>query len=413
MIYCGNHVRIVYPIIMSNKIIKIHKYRDEKLHVYKRDDSQFWLCRFYADGKYKVKSTGETNLTKSKDFALKWYDKIRFENDEYGTPIHDKTFGFVSNKYLEYQKTLVNNYIRSVQTGSIKKTGKIKGKYRTERQAKDYEYRINALNKYFSKHGINQIQRNQIEDYVDERMKSCSLTTVRYDLTALSLILQFAERKEYIKYIPKFPKLDVSTTNPRPAFTIEEWHSLLQYSEKRIQNARGSRQRYEREQLHDFMVFSVHTGMRVSEVLATKYKDCKIEKVNTENGGKNGLLLVVKNVVGKNDVREVIGVVGAVRAYERLKQRNEPQPNDLLFPQHHREQLNNLLKETGMKHDGLGNVRNARSFRSTYIMFRLIFGIPIKDIATNCGNSTTVIDKYYAKYITPKDTKSRLADYPK
>ena len=50
-----------------------------------------------------------------------------------------------------------------------------------------------------------------------------------------------------------------------------------------------------------------------------------------------------------------------------------------------------------------GNVRNARSFRSTYIMFRLIWGTPIKDVATNCGNSTTVIDKYYAKYITSKD----------
>jgi len=64
------------------------------------------------------------------------------------------------------------------------------------------------------------------------------------------------------------------------------------------------------------------------------------------------------------------------------------------------------------RYDVLGNVRNARSFRSTYIMFRLIYGTPIKDVATNCGNSTTVIDKYYAKYITSKDMKSRLGDYP-
>ena len=65
-----------------------------------------------------------------------------------------------------------------------------------------------------------------------------------------------------------------------------------------------------------------------------------------------------------------------------------------------------------MKTDTEGNTRNARSFRSTYIMFRLIWGTPIKDIATNCGNSTTVIDKYYAKYITSKDMKERLSDYP-
>ena len=397
---------------MSNKIIKIHKYKDEKLHVFKRDDSKFWLCRFYADGKYKVSSTGEENLRDARDYAETWYDDIRY-NQRHGVPIHSKKFGFVASEYLEYQKTLVKNYERAVKTGSIKKSGKVRGKYRTQRQALDYSYRINALTKYLSKYDINKIQRKEIENYVDERMKSCSMTTVRYDLTALSLLLQFAERKEYITHIPQFPKLDVSTTNPRPAFTIEEWHTLLDASEERIKNARGSRQRYEREQLHDFMVFSVHTGMRVNEVLSVKYKDCKIENKKTDKNGNNGRLLMVSNVVGKNDVREVVGLIGAVRAFERLKIRNEPKPNDLLFPQHHREQLKTILKETGLKTDALGNVRNARSFRSSYIMFRLIFGTPIKDVATNCGNSTNVIDKYYAKYITPKDMKSRLADYPK
>ena len=390
---------------------KINKYRDGKLHVYLKNNSDIWMCRFFADGKYKVKSTGETTLGKAKDFALDWYDEIRFGQKQ-GVSVHGKTFGVITDEYLEYQKTLVKNYERSVKTGSIKKTGKITGKYRTARQAKDYVYRINALNQFFSNMEIGRISRRDIENYVDERMKSSSMTTVRYDLTALSLVLQYAERKEYITSIPKFPKLDVSTTNPRPSFTKEEWHLLLEESERRIKNARGSRQKYEREQLHDFMVFSVHTGMRVNEVLSTKYRDCKVEKKKTDKKGKNGLLLVIKNVKGKNDVREVIGLVGAVRAYERLKERNNHEPNDLLFPQHHRDQLNNLLKEVGMKTDTEGNVRNARSFRSTYIMFRLIWRTPIKDIATNCGNSTTVIDKYYAKYITSKDMKERLSDYP-
>ena len=396
---------------MKFQLTKIHKYRDGKLHVYLKNNSDIWMCRFYAEGKYKVKSTGETTIAKAKDFSCDWYDEIRFGQKQ-GISVHGNTFGVITDEYLEYQKTLVKNYLRSIKTGSIKKTGRITGKYRTARQAKDYVYRINELNKFLCKMEVGRISRRDIENYVDVRMKSCSMTTVRYDLTALSLVLQFAERKEYINHIPKFPKLNVSTTNPRPSFTKEEWHALLDASDERIKNARGTRQLYEREQLHDFMVFSVHTGMRVNEVLSTKYKDCKIEKIKTKSNSKNGMLLVVKNVIGKNDVREVIGLIGAVRAYERLKKRNEPKPNDLLFPQHHRDQLNNLLKEVGMKHDALGNVRNARSFRSTYIMFRLIYGTPIKDVATNCGNSTTVIDKYYAKYITSKDMKERLSDYP-
>ena len=242
-------------------------------------------------------------------------------------------------------------------------------------------------------------------------MKSVSMTTVKYDLIALGLVLQFAQRKEYLQSIPQSPKLDVSNTNPRPAFTIDEWHILLKASEDRIKAvADNKRLVWQREQLHDYMVFSVHTGLRVNEVLSVKVMDCKIEKMKSK---KNGRLLVIKNVVGKNDVREVIGLIGAVRTYERVVKRNKLNPGDLLFPQHHRDQLNNLLKDTGMKHDALGNVRNARSFRSTYIMFRLIFGTPIKDVATNCGNSSVVIDKYYAKYITSKDMKSRLGDYPK
>ena len=396
------------PPYMSYKITEIQKYRDGRLHVYKRSDSRFWLCRFYADGKYKTASTKETTLPKAKHFATDWYDKIRFDQT-HGVPVHDRTFDFVAIEYLEYQKTLVENYKRANATGTIKKTGRITGKYRTERQAKDYVYRINALKKFFSNYGIGRIQTNDIEDYIDERMKSSSMTTVKYDLTGLSLVMQFAKRKDYIKNIPDFPKLDVSNTNPRPSFTLHEWRALREAGKERIKKARGTRQRYEREQLYDFMLFSVHTGLRVNEVLSIKYRDCKIEQKKNQVGRK---LLEIKNVVGKNDVRTVIGLIGAVAAFERLKERNEANPTDLLFPQHHRDQLNTLLNETGLKYDVLGNVRNAKSFRSTYIMFRLIYGNPIKDIATNCGNSSTVIDKYYAKYITSKDIKERLSDYP-
>ena len=160
-------------------------------------------------------------------------------------------------------------------------------------------------------------------------MKSVSMTTVKYDLIALGLVLQFAQRKEYIQSVPQSPKLDVSNTNPRPAFTIDEWHTLLKASEGRIKAvADNKRLVWQREQLHDYMVFSVHTGLRVNEVLSVKVLDCKIEKMKK----KNGRLLVIKNVVGKNDVREVIGLIGAVRTYERVVKRNKLNPGDLLLP---------------------------------------------------------------------------------
>ena len=82
---------------------------DGKLHVYKRDDSRFWLCRYYAERKYKVKSTCEETLREARDFAEKWYLAIR-DNQANDIPIHQKSFGVITDEYLVYQKILVKNY---------------------------------------------------------------------------------------------------------------------------------------------------------------------------------------------------------------------------------------------------------------------------------------------------------------
>ena len=111
---------------MSNKIIKIHKYRDDKLHLFLRDDSRYWLCRFFADGRYKVKSTKEEKHRQAKQFAENWYDDLRYKQ-RHGISIHQKKFGDVADEYIEYQQTLVKNYTRSIQNWNYQKNWKDKG----------------------------------------------------------------------------------------------------------------------------------------------------------------------------------------------------------------------------------------------------------------------------------------------
>jgi len=53
---------------MSYKIAEIHKFRGGKLHLYKPTDSRYWLCRFYADKKYKIASTNEIAFGNAKRF---------------------------------------------------------------------------------------------------------------------------------------------------------------------------------------------------------------------------------------------------------------------------------------------------------------------------------------------------------
>mgnify|MGYP003983766649 CR=1 FL=1 len=75
--------------------------------------------------------------------------------------------------------------------------------------------------------------------------------------------------------------------------------------------------------------------------------------------------------------------------------------------------VNNLLKETNLKMDIHGRTRNAKSFRSTFIMYRLMDRQPIKAVAQNCGTSSSVIDAYYARYITMDMFGDSFTDLPK
>ena len=76
---------------MANRIVDIHKIRDGRLHIFKRDDSRYWLCRFFVNGRYKVKSTGEEKITAAKRFAEDWYDELRYRIRR-GENVHDRKF---------------------------------------------------------------------------------------------------------------------------------------------------------------------------------------------------------------------------------------------------------------------------------------------------------------------------------
>jgi len=349
---------------------------------------------FFADGKYKVSTTKETSYRFAKKWAEEWFDELRFGQKK-GIPIHDKTFSEVSKHYLGYQESLVQRGDRSA------------------RQAKDYMYRINELNKFFSKVGISKINTKDIDEYRNYRLlnqeKPVSRKTVKYDFLGLRQVLKYAMIQGWIKSLPIFPETKKIESNPRPWFSPEEWKVLKDASGERIKHARGKRQKWEREQLHDFMIFIVHTGVRVEEALRIQFQDCIIE--NKENNADKKLKIELE---GKTGIRIAFGTQTAVNVYERLMKRNSPKKTDLLFPKNHRDGLNSLLKETNLKCDRFGNVRNAKSFRSTYIMLRLIKGkVPIKNIAVNCGTSTHVIDKYYAKYLTADMISESLSDLPK
>lgn len=90
---------------------------------------------------------------------------------------------------------------------------------------------------------------------------------------------------------------------------------------------------------------------------------------------------------------------GQARMDERLRERNKPQPNDLIFPSFPRELFNTILEEEGLKFDREGNRRTAYSLRHIYICLRLMEGADIYQIAKNCRTSVEMTVTYYASDI--------------
>jgi len=155
------------------------------------------------------------------------------------------------------------------------------------------------------------------------------------------------------------------------------------------------------------MVWMVHSGCRVEETLRISFGEIKIV-LNENNEEETNFM-----IRGKTGFRKVRGMIGTVSVYRRLCKRHpKHKKTDLLFPHNHRDGLNNLLGEAKLK-QSIHGARNAKSFRSTHIMFGLIDKKEIAFIARNCGTSIPVIDNYYAKYLDVDMYDASVVSLPK
>ncbi len=139
----------------------------------------------------------------------------------------------------------------------------------------------------------------------------------------------------------------------------------------------------------------------------------------------SGQTILEIEVRGKRGVGYCKSMSGAVRPFERLRDRRRPVradhaakddnganptangsgelrlpgPTDLIFPKWQRELFKTILDEENLRFDREGRPRTAYSLRHTYICLRLMEGADIYQIAKNCRTSVEMIEKYYAAHI--------------
>jgi integrase len=356
-----------------------------KVHVYRRDNSSLWQCSTYLAGKNRRVSTKEDGLAKAKDFAEDWFLGLR---------------GKVRNGEITSEKTFREAAVQFEREYQIITEGQRNAEYVLGHSTR---LRLHLV-PFFGDMGLSEITPGQIQEYrihrheeaVKEYGKPPARSTMHQEIVVLRQTLKAAVRHRWLDRLPDLsePYRASGKISHRAWFSPEEYKKLYEATRRRARTPKNPRYKWESGQLHDYVLFMANTGLRPDEASHLEYRDVKIVE---DEGSKETILEI--EVRGKRGVGYCKSTSGAVKPFQRLVERNKPQPTDLIFPKTHRQLFNTILDEEGLKKDREGQPRTAYSLRHTYICLRLMEGADIYQIAKNCRTSVEMIEKYYASHL--------------
>jgi integrase len=356
-----------------------------RLHVYKRENSQFWQCSTYLAGRNRRVSTKEESLERAKDFAEDWYLELKGKHRR-GEVIREKTFRDAADQFFREFQLITEGRRSPIYVAGHGR-----------------RIRLHLI-PFFGRMGLSQITPGTVQEYrmhrrekaVTERGEPPSRSTLHQEIVCLRQVLKTAIRKGWLSHLPDLsePFRAASKISHRAWFSPDEYRKLYEATRRRTVEPRCDRYKWEYEQLHDYVLFMANTGLRPDEAARLEYRDVKVVR---DYATRETILEI--QVRGKRGVGYCKSTTGAVRPFQRLQKRNKAEPTDLIFPKTHRDLFNAILEEEGLKADREGNRRTAYSLRHTYICFRLMEGADIYQIAKNCRTSVEMIEKYYAAHL--------------
>jgi integrase len=229
-----------------------------------------------------------------------------------------------------------------------------------------------------------------------EQGKPPARNTLHQEFVALRQVLKTAMRHGWLKALPDLsePYRKNAKISHRAWFSPDEYKQLYEATRDRVANPRRNGFKKYYEELHDYVLFMVNTGLRPDESRRLQFRDVKV--VDDESSGQRILEIDVR---GKRGVGFCKSMPGAVIPFQRVAKRRDPKPTDVIFPTGRHELFNKLLGELGLKFDREGQRRTFYSLRHTYICLRLIEGADVYQIAKNCRTSVKMIEDFYASHI--------------
>jgi len=354
-----------------------------KVTVYRRENSRYWQCSTYMNGRNWRVSTKEDSLSRAKDFAEDWYLELRGKART-GDLKKEKTFKEAAEQFRREYDVITQGQRHEVY---------VEGHHR----------RLDLyLIPYFGDKGLSEITPGQVQEYRIWRRENSvrggvpARSTQHQEIVTLRQVLKTALRHGWLQHLPdlSMPYKTSGKITHRGWFSPAEYKQLYTATRRRLEKTKGKRYEWNCAQMHDFVLFMANTGLRPDEAKRLQYRDVTI--VDDDDTEETILEIVVR---GKRGVGYCKSTSGAVVPFKRLVKRNKPEPGDLIFPSLQRELFNAILHEENLKVDREGNKRTAYSLRHTYICLRLMEGADIYQIAKNCRTSVEMIEKYYAAHI--------------
>jgi integrase len=250
---------------------------------------------------------------------------------------------------------------------------------------------------------------SEYEERLRESKPGLTRQTLHQHRNALRVCLNEAVRKEWIERLPTL-KLDAvgkREERPRIWFELPEMRRLLKFARAHIAELKNTRWAADAEECYDFIIWMANTGMRVGEARNVRFCDIEIQTEVAADGISRHCCLI-KNIRGKRGTGECKSWFAAYNAYNRIVSRrgiDDPSTSkEKLFLAHHREMFNTILDKADLKFTNT-EPRRRRDFvslRHTYITSRLLHGVPVYDVATNCRTSVAMIQNHYTRYLSPR-----------
>ncbi|WP_368084090.1 tyrosine-type recombinase/integrase [Vibrio splendidus] len=350
------------------------------------------------------------------------------------TPDKDQATKDAWGHYYAYQNQITPELFTSTRHSLVANLGQELSNSFENKSKKIYsDYKRvldNEITPTLGKIDIKELDKAAIRDYLTTHAKST--TQVRIRKTALKHLFDLAVEKRLIKEyeIPSFPSIDVEPDEVRAIFSMEQLGQISGWYGEFESSSRKEITLSYRKMLKQYMNFLLYTGIRAGEeALNLRFKDISFEP--------NKSVFKVKISKGKihskskSSYREVPLESGAVDAISRVttlfyganglssfQEKLQTAPNEnfifrLPEKQEIKPQYEKMFAQL-CKYISLNKQEDnysLYSYRHTYITYKLKQGVDVYLLATHCGTSVEMIQRYYSKLSSVMRAEELVGDF--